>query len=63
MQLRRSDGAYDLITGNITCTIAGAYTAGLTANTTVAPGQFLGMYLVSGTAQRVNVVVTYTTSY
>jgi hypothetical protein len=61
MQLRRSDGS-DMISGNITCTVAGASSSSL-VNAVVSTGQYVGMYLVSGTAKRVNVVVNYTTAY
>jgi hypothetical protein len=63
IQLRRSDGG-DFVNGNAACNGTYYSSAYLTNGYQIIPvGYQVGMYEVSGTAKRINVVITYTTQY
>jgi hypothetical protein len=60
LQLRRSDNA-DFINGGVTCN--GSATTNFNGYQVIPAGYYVGMWITSGSAQRVNVNIKYTTAY
>lgn len=60
IQLRRSDNG-DMLSSPLTCN--GSSTTSVNGYSNIPTGYYVGMWITSGSAQRVNVAIQYTTTY